>query len=84
MSGELEGLGVGVHAADMGVEQVHRIGRGTAQLGVEVEATRAETAGTQDRDHGEGELADVGVELVGVPAEQLVTGVGVDRAEHAL
>ena len=43
-----------------------------------------EAAGAQDGDHGERELLHVRVELVGVPAEQRVAGVRVDRAQHPL
>jgi len=66
----------------VGVEEIFDVHGRTAELGVEVETARAETAGLEDRGHGEGELAGVGVELVGVPAQHRVASVGVDRAEH--
>ncbi len=61
-----------------------RSDRGTPQLCVEVEPAAAEAAGPQDRNHREREFAHVGVELVGVPAEELVTGVRVDRTEQTV
>ena len=83
-AGGFKRQGVSVHAADVGVEQIGRICRGAAQLGVEVEPAAAETARAQDRNHGESEFFDVGVKLVGVPAQQHVAGVGIDGAEHAV
>ena len=50
-AGDLEGQRIGIHAADVGVEQVLGVDRGAAQLGVEVEATGAEAAGLDERRH---------------------------------
>ena len=67
----------------MAVEQVGRIDRLAAHLGVEVEAAVAEAALLEDVVEGERHLARVVGELVGVPAGLQVVAVGVDRAEHA-
>ena len=83
-SGELERHGVGVESANVRVEQIFKVDRGTAELGVEIETAGAKAAGAEDRGHGKRELLDVGVELVGVPTQQKVAGVGVDRSEQAL
>ena len=42
--GSQQGAGEGIHAADMGVEQIFRVGGIAAGLGVEVDAAAAETA----------------------------------------
>ena len=47
-------------------------------------AASAEAARAQDRNHREREFFHVGIELVGVPAEQQVAAVRIDGADHAL
>ena len=37
----------------------------------------------QDAEHALGGQVDIGGELVGIPAQQVITGIGVDRAECA-
>jgi len=83
LAGDLEREGVGIEAADVCVEEILEIRGGAAELGVEVEAARAEAACAQDGNHGAGELAGVGVELVGIPAQERIARVGIDRTEHA-
>jgi len=77
-AGDLERQGVGVETPDVGMEEVLKVYGGPAQLGVEVDAAGAEAAGPEYAGKCEHELLDVGVELVGVPAEQEVARVGVD------
>ncbi len=83
LGGDLQALGEGVHAADVGVEQVDRLEALAADLGVEVDAARSQAALCQDHQHAAGRQVEVGRELIGVPAQQQVAAVGVDRAEHA-
>ena len=47
-------------------------------------AAGAEPAVFQDDEHHFGGHVDVGRELVGVPAEKHIAGVGIDRTEKAL
>ena len=79
--GDLQAAGERVHAADVGVEQVDRLEALAPDLGVEVDAAGREPAHAQDHQHALGGQIDVRRELVGVPAQQRVAGVGVDRAE---
>ena len=68
----------------MGIKQVDRFEAFAADLGVKVDAAGAEAAVLEDRQHAlRGEVV-VGRELVGVPAEEQVARVGVDRAEATL
>ena len=80
---DLQAAGEGVHAADVGVEQVDRLEALAADLGVEVDAAGREPAHVEDAEHALRGQVDVGGELVGVPAQQVVAGVGVDRAQGA-
>ena len=68
----------------MGVEEVDRLEALAADLGVEVQAAGGEAAVLEDDEHDLRGQVDVGGELVGVPAQEQVAGVGVDRAEDAL
>lgn len=79
----LEAAGKGVHTADVCMHEVDWLVGLAAALGVEVEATGGEAAHFQDAEHDLSGQIDVGWELVGVPADQLVAAVGVDTAEHA-
>ena len=81
--GDLQAAREGVHAADVRVEQVHRLEALAPHLGVEVRAAGLEAAHVEDGQHDLGRQINVGRELVGVPAQQHVAGVGVDRAERA-
>ena len=83
-SGDAEALREAVHRADVGMEQVHRFEALAADLGVEVQAARAEPALSQKDEHDLGREVQVRRELVGVPAEEQVAAVGVDAAEHAV
>ena len=67
----------------MAVQQVGRIDRLAAHLGVEIEAAGREAAGLQDVIERRDEFGRVVGELVGVPARLVVVAVGVDRAENA-
>ena len=67
----------------MGMEQILNINRGPAQLRVEIETAGAKTSRFQDGNHGKGEFTDIGVELVGVPAQQRIAGVRIDGAQHS-
>ncbi len=79
--GDFEAAGEGVHAADVGVEEVFWFEAFAADLGVEVEAAGFEAAHFKDLDHDVGGHVDIDGELVGVPADEFVTGIGVDAAE---
>jgi len=67
----------------MGMDQVVRIDRLAADLGVEIEPARGKAAAIQDLVKHQRQLRNVHRELVGVPAEQIVAAVDVERAEHA-
>ena len=82
--GVQQGVGHGVHRADVGDEDVLRVGGRAAELGVEVGAAVLEAAVADDLDHGLGEIVRVHRELVGIPAVLGVTAVGVDGAEEAV
>ncbi len=82
--GCLEAAGEGVHAADVGVEQIDRFDRLAAHLGIEVQAAGRETAVLEQRVHRERAVIKIGGELVGVPAEHQVAAVGIDRSENAV
>ena len=79
--GDLEAAGEGVHAADVGVKQVDGLEALAADLGVEVDAAGGETAHVQDAEHALRRQIDARRELVGIPAQQVIAGVGVDRAQ---
>ncbi len=81
---DFEGERVGIHAADVAMEEILEISRWAAEFGVEVEATFAQSTGAQNRNHRETEFLNVGIELIGVPTEEWITGVGINRSEHAL
>ncbi len=65
------------------VEQIGRIERLAADLGVEVEAAGPEAAGLQDVIERQRGVRDVVRELVGVPAQLRIAAVHVDRTEDA-
>ena len=75
--------GAGVDAADVADQEIGRIDRLPAHLGVEVEAARRDAAVLQDEIQRRDEFGRVVGELVGVPARLVVVAVGVDRAEQA-
>ena len=79
--GDFEAAGEGVHAGNVGVEEIDRFEAFAADFGVEVCAAGGEAAHLEDGEHDLGGEINVGGELVGVPAEENVAGVGVDRAE---
>ena len=66
----------------MRVEQIDRLETFAAHLGVEVNAAGFEAAIFEHAEHGVGREVDVGRKLVGVPAEELIAGVGVDRSQR--
>ena len=65
----------------MGVEEVDRLEALAAHLRVEVESARGESSHLHDAEHHLGGEVEVGRELVGVPADEFVAGVGIDGAE---
>ena len=85
LRGDLQPAGKGVHAADVGVDQVDRVGALAAHLGVEVEPPAlGEPAVAQHLVHHQRGVVEVHGELIGVPAQQQVAGVGVDAAQQAV
>ena len=54
-----------------------------AHLGVEVQTAGLEAAHFQELQHDLRGHVNVGRELVGVPADQFVAGIGIDGAESA-
>jgi len=64
------------------VEQIHRFETFAAHLGVEVRAAGLESAHLEDGEHDLRGQINVGRKLVGVPAQQEVARVGVNRTER--
>ena len=60
------------------MEQINRLMRFPAALGVEIQAPRRETAHFQKNEHDFGSVVNIGRELIGIPAEKLVAGVRID------
>jgi hypothetical protein len=56
----------------------------SSDLGVEVDAAGAEAFLFQDDEHAGGGHVDVGGELVGVPAEEEITPIGINATEEAV
>ena len=54
-----------------------------AGIGVEIHAARGQAAVLEDHQHALRRQVDVGRELIGVPAEEFVAGIGIDRTEPA-
>src|SRR5205823_4424590 len=73
-----------VHAADVGVEEVHGLEALAPHLGVEVDAARRQAALTQDHEHALRRQVQVSRKLIRVPAQKQIAAVGVDGAEQAL
>lgn len=84
LGGDQEACCEGIHACDVGTEQILGGEGGTTRLGVEVQTTvRADLAFGEDFPHNGGGLVQVGRELIHIPADELVALVGVQGAEHA-
>ena len=78
-----EAGGEGIHAGDVGAEQILGGEGGTARLGIEVQAAvRADLTLGEDLPHDGGSLVQVGRELIHIPADELVALVGIEGAEH--
>ncbi|KAF5039982.1 hypothetical protein DSECCO2_538200 [anaerobic digester metagenome] len=60
--------GEAVHTADMGDEQVLKIGGIAPSFRIEVQTAIAKPAVSQDHQHRLGGLVHVGRELIGIPA----------------
>ena len=82
--GDFETAGECVHATDVGVEQIDGIDAFAADFGIEVRSAGLESALLHDDEHDLSGEVDIGGELVGVPSEEQVAGIGVDAAEDAL
>ena len=67
-----------VDAADMTIEQVDRLAALATDLGVEIEPTGVQAAGWQQFDERQRNVADVEIELVGVPTILVVAAIDVD------
>ena len=76
-----QAAGKGIHAADVGVEEILGLMGLTTTLGIEVEATGGEATHFEDFFHDASGEVEVGGELVGVPADELVALVGIDGAK---
>ena len=84
LRGDFEAFGVGVHRSDVGVEQVDRLEGFPADFGVKVHSAAAQSTVFEDVVHRLGGEVVIGAELVGVPSEQHVAGVGIDTAQGSL
>ena len=67
----------------MGDQQVLRIERLAANLGIEIGAARLQATGLEDMIIGQRHFRHVVRELIGVPARLVVVAVHVDRAKDA-
>src|SRR5262249_34349433 len=72
-----------VHSADVGMEKVDGLEAFSANLGVEVDSAGGKTPHAEDAEHALGRQIKTCGKLVGIPAQERVTGVGVDGAECA-
>ena len=81
--GDFQSSRKSVHAADMGIKQVDRLEALPSHLGIKVDSSGGKSAHAQDAEHALSGQVEVGGELVGVPAHQVVSGIGVDRAQCA-
>ncbi len=77
----LETASEGIHATDMGVEQVDRLETLATALGVEIQSAAGETAHPKNAQHDLRRQVDVRRELVRVPPYQLITRIRVDGTE---
>src|SRR5690606_5842631 len=82
--GDLQAASEGIHAADMGVEEIDRLEALAADLRIEVDTAGREAAVLEDHEHDLRRQVDIGRELVGVPTEEKIARVRIDRAEEAL
>src|SRR5262249_48938534 len=84
LCGDLEAAGECIHAANMCVEEIDGLEALAAHFRVEVYAAGSEAALAEDHQHALRGQVQIGRKLVGVPAQEQVAAVGVDRAEHAV
>jgi hypothetical protein len=64
--------------------QVDRRGGLPAELGVEVQPAAGKPPTAQHRIHGQSAVVKVERELIGIPTEQQVAAIGVDRTEQVV
>jgi hypothetical protein len=69
---------------DVADEEILEVARLAPELGVKVETAGLEAALPEHHLHGQGGLLDVHVELVGIPAQQSVAGVGINAAQESV
>ena len=67
----------------MGMDQIVRIDRLTSDLGVEVKAARREATAPQHFVEHQRKVRHVHCKLVGIPAEQVVAPIDIERTEDA-
>src|SRR6266705_6499831 len=67
----------------MGMDQVERIDRLPPDLGVEVETAGRETSTFQQFVKHQRKLGHIHRELIGIPAEQIIAAVDVERAQDS-
>src|SRR5881396_1542255 len=80
--GNFQPAGKRVHSTHVGVEQIDRLETLAPDLRVEVRAAGGEASNFQHRQHDLSRKINVGGELVGVPTQEQVARVGVDRTER--
>ena len=82
-SRDFESACEGIHPADVGVKKISRFERFATDLRVKVQAAGFEPAHFEDAEHdGAGEV-EAARELVGIPADEFVAGVGINGAEFS-
>src|ERR1035437_6802372 len=80
--GDFQSAREGVHAADVRVKQIYRLEAFAATLRVEVHTAGRQAAVFQNGEHRMGRQVNAGGELIRVPTEKLVAGVGVNRTQR--
>ena len=68
----------------MGMEQVDGFEAFASHFGVEVHTTGGESTVLEDHEHALGCQVEIRWKLIGVPTQEQVTGVRIDRTEHPL
>src|SRR6476659_8560959 len=78
----LESPGKGIHATDVRMEEIDRLKALASDLRIEVEAAGGESSHLQNDQHHLRCEVDTCRKLISVPSDQLVTRIGVNRAER--
>ena len=73
----------GVHAADVGVEQVDRLETLAPNFGVEIDSAGRQAPHLKNGKHAASRQVNIGRKLIGIPAQKRIARVGIDRTERS-